>query len=327
MSPDTLTTTLPVAMEHNGVPTPYDEEYRADADFVSYAKRRSIPDTPEQEQDPFYYGVRTLIEYDANGNEIFIEIPLSLDDFLDPMEGDFFMQGGLHDEDVQKLKSIFRYRYRHDPSILVCSDKKIRWHIEGLKEPAPDVAIIPNVYTEQDPYQSSFDVQKEGTRPRFVLEVISPRYRTKDTDDKVDIYLRAGVREYHVLNSRLNRKTGMVEYEIVGYRMEGTEYVRILPNEQGLIYSTTEDVWLGVSEQRDRFFVLDGQTMEEILPDDERADQAEERALQAEERLRLQEEQHHEQQRALARAMLADGLAPAVIAKYTGLSLDEIGTL
>ncbi len=346
MPTDTLTTTLPIAVEHNGVATTFDEDYHTDTDYAPYTAYQNRHDTPEH--DPFYYGTRTLIEYDANGKELYREIPLTLDDFLDPMEGDFFMQGGLHEEDVQKLKSTFRYRYRHDPSILVSSDKKMCWHILGLKEPAPDVAIIPNVHNEQDPYQSSFDVQQEGTSPRFVLEVVSPRYRIKDTDDKVDIYLRAGVREYHILNSRFNKKTGVVEYEFIGYRVKGTKYVRIIPNEQGYIYSATEDVWLGVSEQRDRFFVLDGQTMEEILPDDERAAKAEERVLeeqeqrkqaeeraleeqeqrkQAEERARIHEEQYLEQQRASARAMLTDGIAPAIIAKYTGLSLDTIEAL
>ncbi len=56
---------------------------------------------------------------------------------------------------------------------------------------------------------------------------------------------------------------------------------------------------------------------------EEERKQAEEERKQAEERLH----HYHEQQKALARTMLTDGLEPAVIATYTGLTVDEVAML
>ncbi len=285
-------------------------------------------DTPED--DPFYYGIRTRIEHDENGNAMFIEVPLSLEDFLNPQEGDYFMQGGLHGINVTKLTSIFRYRYRHIPTVHVCSDKKMLWGIKGLSEPAPDVAIIPNVLNEQDPYESSFDVQAEGTRPSFVMEVVSPRYRKTDLEDKVDSYERAGVEEYFLLNSYLDRKTGKIVYVVIGYRLQGKQYVRIQPDEDGLLYSATTDVLIGVNEQGDRFFVLDGQTREELLPDDERAELETTVRLQAEQETdEAKREAHvasHKTALAIARNLLPI-LDDAAISQATGLSVGEVQAL
>ncbi len=316
------TTTYPVDIhvEHTGVPP----NNGCPPIGVPIAYRASH-DTPED--DPFYYGVRTLIEEDENGNHVFIEVPLSLEDFLNPQEGDYFMQGGLHGINVTKLTSIFRYRYRHIPTIHVCSDKKMLWGIKELSEPAPDVAVIPNVLNEQDPYHASFDVQKEGTRPSFVMEVVSPHYRKADLEDKVDIYRRAGVEEYFLLNSYLNRKTGKVVYVVLGYRLHGTEYVPIDPDEDGLFYSATTDVFIGVSEEGDRFFVLDGQTLEEILPDDERADEAERKLEDSERRANTAfEVGQREKALAIARNMLPI-LEDKAISQVTGLSVEDIRSL
>lgn len=334
--PPTATYPIDVHVEHNGVPTNGRPQTTIPTE-THHAPR----DTPEN--DPFYYGTRTLIEYDEHGKEVFRYVPLSLADFLNPQEGDHFMQGGLHAIHVGKLTSIFRYRYRHIPTTLVCTDKKILWGIKGLSEPAPDVAIIPNVLNEQDPYQSSFDVQAEGTRPYFVMEVVSPRYRDTDLYDKVDLYARAGVEEYFILNSYFDRKTGKIVYEVIGYRLQGMQYVRIQPDKDGLIYSATNDVLIGVNEQGDRFFVLDGQTLEEILPDDERAEieaiarlQAEQEADEAKRKVdeiarKLEDSERRAEEAEQRIFATARNLLPildnAAISQATGLSVDEVRKL
>ncbi len=63
--------------------------------------------------------------------------------------------------------------------------------------------------------------------------------------------------------------------------------------------------------------------VEERKRAEEERKQAEEERKQAEERLH----HYHEQQKALARKMLADGLEPAVVATYTGLTVDEVAML
>jgi Uma2 family endonuclease len=223
----------------------------------------------ERIDDEFYYGYRTIITYDEEGKEIYSYKPLTLDDFLDPEEGDLFMQGTLHHDDTDILKSIFRFIYQGDPTTAVFSDLKILWGIEGLAQPAPDVMVVPNVKDLSKP-RPTFDVELEGTSPRFVLEVVSPRYRQPDRESKVAIYEQAGVEEYFIVDSWL--QDDQVSYEILGYRLQDNIYVEIQPNEQGWRYSVVNQVWLGVTATKNRFFVADGRTHEPILSAEQRAE-------------------------------------------------------
>lgn len=264
--------------------------------------------TLPQEQDPFYYGFRWVMGYDADtGEDVWTQVPLTLQDFLDPQEGDHFMQGTLHEKDTDRARGIFRYLHRNDPGIAVFSDLKMKKWGPGLSEPAPDVAVIPNVRDPDKP-RGVFDVRKEGVCPSFVLEIVSPRYRKSDWDEKVVVYARAGVEEYFIIDSGLRESSGEdVWYEVVGYRLQRGRYVEIQPNDRGWVYSAVNDVWVGPNEARDGFVVIDGQTGERILPDDERAEVAEiQAAIEATARMReaaaRAEAEHRAQVEAAARA-------------------------
>ena len=244
-----------------------------------------VPDTTVTESNGAY---RVLINYDETGQEIYSYQPLTEADFLDPQEGDQFMQGPRHEKDTTDATSIFRYLYRDDPNTVVLSDVKILWGIKGLSVPAPDVAIIPNVGMPEEELPSSFDVLEYGTRPRFILEIVSPNYRKADREDKVKIYAQAGVGEYIFIDSNL-RKSGRVSYEVRGYLLTGHQYWPIPQNDKGWIYSAANKVWIGPNEARDGFIVVDTRTGERILPDRLRADAAEEQA-QAEAQARAEAE-------------------------------------
>ena len=222
----------------------------------------------ERIDDEFYYGYRTIITYDQNGKEVYSYKPLTLDDFLDPEEGDLLIQGTLHNEDTGALKSIFRYLYRDDPHTSVFSDLKILWGIEGLSQPAPDVTVIPNVKDPDKP-RPVFDVAPEGTSPIFILEVVSPRYRQPDRDKKVAIYEKAGVQEYFIIDSWLQGE--QVAYEVLGYRLQDGIYTQIQPNEQGWVFSQVNNVWIAPTESQDGYMVIDAKTGQRILPAEERA--------------------------------------------------------
>jgi Uma2 family endonuclease len=243
---------------------------------MTLTTHNSQPELSTEPEDPFRYGTRVSISYDENGEMIYTELPLTLEDFLDPQEGDHFLQGTLHYEDVGKAASIFRHLHRNDPTTAVFSDLKMIWDIEGLPQPAPDVAVVPNVKTPEK-HRGSFDVAVEGTRPQFVLEMVSPEYREPDRQKKVGIYEAAGVEEYIIIDSWL--AGGTVSYEVLGYRLvEGNFYTEIPPDERGWIYSVTNRVWIGISEERDGFFVIDAQTGERILPAEVAREEAEHQA-------------------------------------------------
>ncbi len=243
---------------------------------------------PTQE-DPFYYGHRVVVHHAENGTESYEYVPLSPDDFLDPQEGDYFVEGTLHHTDVRQVESIFVQRYAEDPDITVFGNLKMVWGIEGLSEPAPDVVVVPNVREPEQP-RGEFDVQAEGTRPRFVLELVSPRYVPQDLVAKPAIYERAGVEEYFILDSGLRRWRDAVRYTVTGYRLVGGRYVEVEPDERGWLYSQVTGVWIGVTPERDGYLLVDGHTGERLLPAEERVQAAEQQA-QAEAISRAEAEQ------------------------------------
>ncbi|MCP4351377.1 MAG: Uma2 family endonuclease [Desulfobacterales bacterium] len=241
--------------------------------------------------DEYYYGYRTVIEHDKKGKTVFRYVPLAPEDFLDPEEGDVYMQGTLHTEDVGKLASIFRFHLKEHGNITVYSDLKIEWGIEGLKNPAPDISIFEDVKDPSKP-RGVFSVPEEGVKPFFVLEVISPRYRKEDIEKKPAIYRKAGVSEYIIVDPGL--KNNEISYTLKGYRLLGGRYVKIKPDKKGRIRSKTANIRMGVSESGDRLIIEDGITGELLLCDTERAEaeaearkQAEIRADKADEELRL----------------------------------------
>ncbi|MEZ4526022.1 MAG: Uma2 family endonuclease [Desulfobacterales bacterium] len=259
------------------------------------------------EEEDFYYGYRTIISHDEKGGEIYSCRALTPDDLLDPEEGDVYMQGSLHTDDVEKLRSIFRHHLRNRKNIKVYSDLKIIWDSRGKKNPAPDISIFENVKDPEKP-RASFSVEEEGASPFFVLEVVSPRYRRVDIFKKPEIYRRAGVSEYFIVDPGL--EADKISYTVQGYRLSGNRYMIINPDEQGRVYSQTADVWIGASESGDQIMVWDGQTDEPVLSDSERAEQEKEKAEQ--ERIRAEQEKEKAEQeriRAEQEKARADSLA------------------
>jgi Uma2 family endonuclease len=232
---------------------------------------------------------RLVLTIDERGEETYHYHPLTDADFLEPQEGDYFMQGPRHEKDTGELKSIFRYLYRDDPTTVVLSDIKMLWGIPGLSEPAPDVAVIPNVLVKVEDLPASFDVVKLGTRPRFVLEVVSPNYGKADRTDKVPVYEQAEIEEYVFIDHR-KRRDGSVIYQVNGYRLSGKRYIPIQADQRGWLYSRVNDVWIFPNEAGNEVWVVDAKTGERILPADERAELAEEQLFFAEERAELAEE-------------------------------------
>jgi hypothetical protein len=120
-------------------------------------------------------------------------------------------------------------------------------------------------------------VRAEGVRPQLVLEVTSPRLAQLDLADKVAIYQQAGIKEYLVLDAGLREEGDQPTnhgYSVFGYRLVHGQYEHIAPDNRGWIFSATTKVWLGPTEQRDNFIVVDQRTGEPITPVVEREEPA-----------------------------------------------------
>ncbi|MCP4110187.1 MAG: hypothetical protein GY749_32470, partial [Desulfobacteraceae bacterium] len=118
---------------------------------MSTASALQYSEPYEDEKDEYYYGYRTIIGYDKDGGESVSYRPLTLDDFLEPEEGDVYMEGSLHEKDLVSLKSIFRFHLKDRKDITVFSNLKMEWGIGNLENPAPDISIVSDVEDPEKP--------------------------------------------------------------------------------------------------------------------------------------------------------------------------------
>jgi Uma2 family endonuclease len=190
--------------------------------------------------DPFSYGWRYVTQTLPNGEQTYKQIPLTAEDLLDPQLGDQVVQNSKHQRSTNEIFDMLDNHYEDNPTIEVFSDLKMMWGITGLKEPAPDIAIVPNI-KNKGAARSSFD-----------------GYPGDDTE-KIDIYKRAGVKEYIIINP--HSTASKPYYEMWGYRLtsDGT-YQRIKPNKQGRLLSKTTKILFGIYKKGRRLKLKDALT-------------------------------------------------------------------
>jgi Uma2 family endonuclease len=197
-------------------------------------------------------------------------------------------QGSHHVRVSRMLFDLFDRRYRTEKDVLVSSDLKICWGIEGLPEPAPDVAVMRGV-RDKEANRDSFDVVQEGVLPCLIVEVVSSRtaeHRRADYETKVGIYERAGVPEYVIVDPQLHLKAPRMR--ISGHRRDASgRYRDIEPDRAGRLLSETTGVWFTVSADGQRLWLVDAETGERLLTAREVEDLAE---RQAAELARMREE-------------------------------------
>lgn len=220
-------------------------------------------DVPDH--DPFPYGWRTITEILPDGKIAYHDIPLTQADFLNPQLGDHMVQSDPHFRLVNSLYDRFNKRYLNDATTGVFSDLKMRWGISDVKEPVPDLAVVPRL-KNKPARRKSFDVVKEGTRPCLLVEVISPDYPGDDTT-KVAIYEQVGIAEYIIIDPHFENE--ITSFELLGYRLVDGVYQEIQPDAQGRLLSETTGVWFGLDESKRTLVLEDAVTGRHLLDDEE----------------------------------------------------------
>jgi Uma2 family endonuclease len=219
----------------------------------------------QPEFDQFPYGWRYVTQILPNGEQTYRQIPLTAEDLLDPQLGDQVVQNSKHQRSNNEIFDMLDNHYDDDPTIEVFNDLKMMWGISGLKEPAPDIAVVPNI-KNKGASRSSFEVVKEGTSPCLVIEMMSEGYPGDDTE-KINIYERAGVKEYFIINPHSTAPEPF--YEMWGYRLisEGgfNKYQRLKPNKQGRLLSETTQIWFGIYKKGQRLKLRDASTGKWLL--------------------------------------------------------------
>ncbi|HEV2856384.1 MAG TPA: Uma2 family endonuclease [Thermoanaerobaculia bacterium] len=220
-------------------------------------------ESPEAaELDPFRYGWRPKYVRLPNGEFDVQEIPLTLEDLLDPQLGDVVTQSEPHFDLMIVLADLLRRHYASRDDVYVAGDMKMLWVIPGIPEPSPDIAVIFGVRRKRDPRQRSFRCKREGTRPSLIIELVSSidsGTRNNDYEKKVEIYQRVGIPEYFIFDppSEVTEE----RLWLTGYRLDAAgRYREVEPDPQGRLFSLTTHLLFGVEEDGSSPLVIDAAT-------------------------------------------------------------------
>lgn len=216
--------------------------------------------------DEFYFGRRQVITYNRTAQPSYHYEPLTQADFLNPEPTDEFVHGPRHEADVAYVHGVFRQHYRGNPLATIYHQVKLLWDVDELAQPRPDLAVAIGVESwASEPTQ--FDVRALGQRPRFVLEVVSPRFAEADLVDKVAIYQQAGVQEYFIVDSGEREVNPVIHYRVLGYRLVKGLYQPIAPESDGRVYSKVNRLWLLPAATHEGFTAISERTGQTIVPD------------------------------------------------------------
>src|SRR5436305_10597117 len=241
-----------------------------------------------EDADPFRYGWRPRYVHLPGGEVEEQDRPLAAEVLLGPQPGDVVVESGPHGKLSRRLGGVLELFFKGDAEVLVVGNMKMLWGIPGLKEPAPDVAVIRGVRDRED-LGEVFDVVQEGVRPCLVIEVVSPKYeeiRRNDYVDKKEIYERASIPEYLIVEPFRNVR-GTPIRQWTGYRLgPDGRYCEVEPDGEGRLLSETTGLLFGIDEDGS-FLVINARTGERLLDLDRLAaarEAAEERAAREAER-------------------------------------------
>ncbi|HEY4593447.1 MAG TPA: Uma2 family endonuclease [Thermoanaerobaculia bacterium] len=227
---------------------------------------RKAPAYEESEDDDlFRLGWRYRTVRLPDGRTELREEPLTAADLLDPQLGDHVTQNSWHVAVVHELWEILSWRYEPRPDVFVSCDLKMLWRIRGLPNPSPDIAVIPGV-RDKTRFRRSFDVRREGTRPSLVIELVSdePEHQSADHEGKVEIYERAGIAEYLILDPPYP------SCRLTGYRLDAAgRYQPIPPDSEGGLLSATTGVRFAVTPEGRSLHLFDAATGERLLSSSE----------------------------------------------------------
>lgn len=239
------------------------------------------PRPASEEADPFRYGWRPKYVRLIGGKVEEQRSPLTAADLLDPQLGDVILEDAPHARVSSFLFVLLDVHFEKDAGVLVTHDLKMVWGIPGFKEPAPDIAVIRGPQVKNEALET-FDVRQEGVRPCLIIEVVSPKYeevRNNDYVKKKDIYERAGVSEYLIVEPYQVPAAPIRHW--LGYRLGFDErYQRIEPDGKGRLLSETTGLLFGIAEDGG-FQVTNARTGEVLLNPSQLSaarDAAEERA-------------------------------------------------
>ena len=232
---------------------------------------------PPPRDDRHRIGWRDTCETLPNGEKVFRQIPLTVEDFLHPQDGDHFVESDLHDLIRTYLANIFRDRLADVPRARVISDVGVYWDDVDYGHLCPDIAVIFDVKV---PAFDSFYVAEQETRPRLILELTSPSTRHIDLGKKFEQYHAVGIPYYIVVD----REKASEPWTLTGYERKPRRYRKLPLDERGWLWLEPVGVWLAVEGNAIGCYDRAGKRLGDLTATRKFAEQEHERAEMERER-------------------------------------------
>jgi Uma2 family endonuclease len=209
------------------------------------------PDT-----NPYRFGYRYVTRPGSNGEDVFDQVPLTLEAVLHPLFGDFITQNIIHNTERDYLRSACEARLRRASGVLVLSDCLIDWGEAGIRPMCPDVAVMLDV-ADPDLSRDTFYTAREGIWPRLIVEIVVPH--TRETDiRKVDLYYQLRIPEYVMIDQPSENGSR----SLIHRRWEPTGWVETPGGDNGVVLQA---VGLRLCLRDERAVCFDATTGEKIL--------------------------------------------------------------
>ena len=143
----------------------------------------------------------------------------------------------------------------------------------------PDFFLVRN--TSKRPRKSWVVWEEEGKHPDLIIELLSNSTAETDKTTKKSLYQdQFRTQEYFWFSPD--------DLELTGFKLIGQEYQVIIPNQQGLLASEVLGLFLGIYQEKLRYFTPEGDLVptpeEAALQAENRANEAENRANEAQNR-------------------------------------------
>lgn len=156
------------------------------------------------------------------------------DDLYPSSDGEPMAESEAHMLAMVMLIVLLRKHFLDHPDVFVIGN--MFWYYEEgnpLARKAPDLMVVKGVDPSPRFGRRSFKSWEERGQPCFILELTSEGTASEDTDDKLELYQRLGVREYFLFDSTAT----LLDRPLIGYRLMRGVYEPLIPAADGSLPS------------------------------------------------------------------------------------------
>ena len=199
------------------------------------------------------------------------------------------MESMLHYLQLALLVSCLDWLWRDRTDYFIGANLTIYFSRQQLRNRdfrGPNFFLVRN--TSKRPRKSWVVWEEEGKYPDLIIELLSNSTAETDKTTKKNLYQNPfRTQEYFWFSPD--------DLELTGFKLVGNEYQGIIPNQQGLLASEVLGLFLGIYQEKLRYFTPEGDLVptpeEAALQAENRANEAENRANEAQNRAKRLAEQ------------------------------------